>query len=111
MCMACALHAYTQVSCRPNLKPESVPEYLAVLRHVKRALGERRDATQMIVNDGWVHSAELLRQVRAWHARACTPCMYAHVHPADPCMCAELLRQAFAVGDPGPVVFVSDSDR
>ena len=25
-------------------------------------------------------------KVCAWHARACTPCMYAHVHPADPCM-------------------------
>ena len=25
-------------------------------------------------------------QVCVWHARACTPCMYTHVHPADPCM-------------------------
>ena len=28
----------------------------------------------------------VLWEVCAWHARACTPCMYAHVHPADPCM-------------------------
>ena len=25
------------------------------------------------------------RQVCVWHARTCTPCMYTHVHPADPC--------------------------
>ena len=25
-----------------------------------------------------------LKQARARHARACTPCMHAHVHPADP---------------------------
>ena len=27
----------------------------------------------------------MLLQARAWHARACTACMYTHVHPADPC--------------------------
>ena len=26
----------------------------------------------------------VLPEVCAWHARTCTPCMYAHVHPADP---------------------------
>ena len=31
-------------------------------------------------------SKTFLAQVCVWHARACTPCMYAHVHPADPCM-------------------------
>ena len=29
----------------------------------------------------------LMVQVRVWHARTCSPCMYAHVHPVDPCMC------------------------
>ena len=25
-------------------------------------------------------------KVRVCHVRTCTPCMYTHVHPADPCM-------------------------
>ena len=32
------------------------------------------------------HALAHLSQVRAWHARTCTPCTYARAHPADPCM-------------------------
>ena len=45
------------------------------------------------------------KQVGAWHARACTPCMYARVHPADPCMSsfdkqlAQSLHQIRALSD------------
>ena len=48
----------------------------------------------------FAHLRNDLDQVCAWHARACTPCMYAHVHPADPCMTNGLddQRDAVALG-------------
>ena len=32
------------------------------------------------------------------HARACPPCMYAHVHPADPCMCMASVLKGVPLG-------------
>ena len=40
----------------------------------------------------------VLSQVCAWHARTCTPCMRAHVHPADPCMPGALAGRPLLCG-------------
>ena len=52
---------------------------LATETAVRAAVAARGTAELSVVRVGTL-------KVCAWHARTCTPCTYAHVHPAYPCM-------------------------
>ena len=101
--MACALHACTQVSLSERADYAGGGTYMEALgaalapprgHAVLQASALRHAGHRIDSGERWVLVLFLIstrmgfgEHVRHRKARTCTPCMRAHVHPADPCMC------------------------